>query len=114
MKNPKLCVTPKGVYFIYVNRKKVYLGKGDKEAIDVRYKALLKKLNDNTIDFSTDSGDPISIVELSARFIAAHKNYYRHEEGTQDKQLDRFRAALSFPLSLFPAVYANDFGANVS
>ncbi len=111
MKNPKLCVTPKGVYFIYVNRKKIYLGKGDKEAINIRYKALLKKLNDNTVEFTPEDADPLSIVELSARFIAAHKTYYRHAEGTQDKQLDRFRTALSFPLSLFPTVYANDFGA---
>lgn len=43
-KAPKLCVTKNDVYYVYINRKKVYLGKGSRSVIDVRYKELLRRL----------------------------------------------------------------------
>ena len=111
MKTPKLCVTAKGVYYVYVNRKKVYLGKGDRKSIDVRYKTFLKKLNDGSNVVVNTELETVSILELSARFLEAHKDYYAHKDGAQDKQLDRYKTALSFPISLFPSLRVDSFGA---
>ena len=114
MKTPKLCVTKTGVYYVYVHRKRVYLGKGDKKAIEIRYKKFLRQLLDSDGDVSPapaiTAGESITLIVLADEFMKAHENYYaRH--GSQSKQLDRFRTALSFPVSLYPDLEANDFGA---
>ena len=110
MKPPKLCVNKSGIFYVYVNRKRHYLGKCDKRAAEIRYKAFLRKLLDDEPTPETEPGESISITELSALFLKAHKNYYV-KHGSQSKQLDRFKTALSFILSLYPELDASDFGA---
>lgn len=110
-KAPKLCVTKNDVYYVYINRKKVYLGKGSRSVIDVRYKELLRRLlNDDWTDDAGACAVDFTITELSAQFLAAHEGYY-HNPGKQDKQLARFKTALSFPLALYPEIRVDDFGA---
>ena len=113
MKPPKLCITKSGVYYVYVNRKKTYLGKGDRKAIEIRYKTFLRELlsqDDNTPELTFSKDETITLVMLSSLFFEAHESYYvRH--GSQSKQLDRFRTALSFPVALFRDLDVNDFGA---
>ena len=110
IKKPKLCLTKTGVYYVWVNRKKVYLGKGDPDSIEIKYNAFLHKLNSG-VDSCRDNDAPVTIVELSAQFLSAHKNYYARGAVKQDKQLARFKTALSVPLSLFPSLPADEFGA---
>lgn len=108
MKAPKLCVTKTGIWYVYVNRKREYLGKCDKRAAEIRYKTFLRNLLDNKP--TPTASESVPIVELSALFLEAHENYYtRH--GSQSKQLDRFRTALSFVVALYPEINADDFGA---
>ena len=110
-KAPKLCKNAKGIYYVYVKRRRVYLGKGTPSVIEVRYKELLRRLLDDKAAPETfESNDDVMLVELSAKFLAAHVGYYKNP-GKQDKQLARFKTALSFPLALFPEIRADDFGA---
>ena len=110
MKKPKLCVNKSGIYYIYVNRKRVYLGKCDEKTAVIRYNALMQKTLDPLSHLSSSPGD-IMLVELAARFMVSHKGYYKRSSEGFDKQLHRFHIALSFPLALFAELPAAQFGA---
>lgn len=111
MKKPRLCITKSGIYYVYIKRKRVYLGKTDKNTAAIRYNSLIQKTFDASTTVSPDAtSEEITILELAARFLEAHQDYYR-KDGKQDKQLDRFKTALSFPLALFAELPAAQFGA---
>lgn len=110
MKTPKLCLTKTGVYYVYVNRKKVYLGKCSQNVAEVRYRNFIAKLltSPDNVPAANITNDA-SVTELAAAFMVAHKSYYAKTHN-QDKQLERFKTALSFPIALYPETPVNEFG----
>lgn len=109
MKSPKLSVLKSGYWYIYDHRKRVYFGKCDKKTAEIRLKAYLKeRATRQTPPDASSVATPIEVV--AARFLRAHDGYFKRD-GNVDKQLARFKTALSFPLALYPELPADDFGA---
>lgn len=110
MTPPKLCQTKTGIYYVYVNRKKTYLGKCSKRVAETRYRNFLSKLySSDNASVVLDSKDGVTISELVAAFMTSRQTYYARY-GSQYKQLDRFKTALSFPVALFPELPVDAFG----
>lgn len=110
MNTPKLNKTHDGIYYIYNHRRKVYLGKGDKDVIRARYHAFLLNY------FNTKDGEKqeiiytFSVKDLRDKFVKVHTNYYANSNG-QTRQLDRIKTAMSFPVALYQDVPVDEFRA---
>lgn len=113
-KFPKLCrFAARDLAFVYApgGKKKIYFGKwGSPEAVAAyrRYVAELASGAPVLGDAATEKRRVV-VAELAAAFLDAHSDYYV-KDGKQTRQLDRFQAALEFPVKFYPATPVDEFG----
>ncbi len=97
----------RNIAYVYYNRKKIYFGKwGSREAKNA-YQAFLARLQAG-LDPKPKDDEP-TVAELAVAFFDARANYYV-KNGKQTGQLERFKAALEFPLRFYPGLRADEFG----
>ena len=104
MTPPKLCQTKNGIYYVYINRKKTYLGKCSKRVAETRYRNFLSKLySSDNASVVVDAKDGVTISELVAAFMTARLTtrvmVRSTSNSTVSKQryLFQSRSSLSYP-----------------
>lgn len=108
MHAPKLSQTKTGLYYVYVDRKKVYLGRGNKRAILTRYRLAIKRNYTRQPVISQESKTIFTVEKLSEMFVAAHANYYQRN-GKPTRQLDRIETAMGYALSIYSTIPVDEF-----
>lgn len=105
---PKLCRQKlRNLAFVRDGQKRVYLGKWGEPATEAAYRAYINEI--------TRPGGRVvreeskTVADLALAFLAAHQRYYV-KDGKQTGQLARFRAALEYPLKLYPTTPVDEFG----
>lgn len=120
MKLPKLCRNrKKNLAFVYQGKKKIYLGKWGTPEAEVAYRDYINYITSPTPktspfvskEASSDSqkDDVFTVADLAEAFFEARRNYYV-KNGRQTGQLERFKAALEFPLKFYASTPAKEFG----
>ncbi|MBR4835236.1 MAG: site-specific integrase [Thermoguttaceae bacterium] len=111
-KFPKLCrFKARNLAFVHIDggKRKLYLGKWGAPETEAAYRRFIAELAaDVSVVASSVRGEPTERVVCVAE-LADRAEYYV-KNGKQTGQLDRFRAALEFPLRYFPATPVDDFG----
>ena len=108
MRLPKLCRQKlRNRAFVRQDGKKIYLGKWGDPQTEANYRAFINELTAPVPQISKET--PPTIADLALAFLTARKNYYV-KDGRQTGQLSRYKAALEFPLRLYPNTPVADFG----
>lgn len=109
MRIPKLCRQKlRNRAFVRQGSKRIYLGPWGDPQTEANYRAYINELTAPGGPVIKDADDP-TLADLALAFLKARANYYV-KDGRQTGQLDRFKAALEFPLKLYPTIPAADFG----
>ena len=110
---PKLCRNKtRDAAFVYRNGKKIYLGRWNAPETIAAYRRYIAELTSEptrVVGKRDEINAVATLAELAAAFLTDRAEYYV-KNGKQTGQLDRFRAALEFPLRYFPATPVDDFG----
>ena len=105
---PKLCRQKlRNRAFVREGGKKIYLGKWGEPATEAAYRAYINELTAPVPRLPAN--EEATITDLALAFLKAHRNYYV-KDGRQTGQLARFKAALEFPLRLYPNDTVSEFG----
>ena len=112
MRIPKLCrAKARNLAFVCVgSKKKIYLGKWGSPEAAAKYSEYVDKLIRGE-DLLAGEGETrvVTLADLASEFFAAKKDYYV-KNGADTRQIQRFRAALEFPLRFFADLPVDDFG----
>ena len=110
---PKLCRNKtRDAAFVYRDGKKIYLGRWNAPETVAAYRRYIADLAADRVPVvaqDASARSSVTVAELTAAFFEDRAEYYV-KNGKQTGQLDRFRAALEFPLRYFPATPVDDFG----
>jgi len=110
---PKLCRNKtRDAAFVYRDGKKIYLGRWNAPETIAAYRRYIAELTSEptrVVGKRDETNAVATLAELAAAFLTDRAEYYV-KNGKQTGQLDRFRAALEFPLRYFPATPVDDFG----
>ncbi len=116
-KFPKLCrFKARNLAFVHIDggKRKLYLGKWGAPETEAAYRRFIAELVADVpvVASSVRGGEDervVCVAELADAFLLDRADYYV-KNGKQTGQLDRFRAALEFPLRYFPATSVDEFG----
>ena len=116
-KFPKLCrFKARNLAFVHIDggKRKLYLGKWGAPETEAAYRRFIAELAADVpvVASSVRGGEDervVCVAELADAFLLDRADYYV-KNGKQTGQLDRFRAALEFPLRYFPATPVDEFG----
>ena len=105
---PKLCRNKaKNLAFVCDGKKRIYLGKWGEPVTEANYRAYINEITRPGGRVIRE--DSHTVADLALAFMKAHQRYYM-KDGRQTGQLARFKAALEFPLKLYPTTPVDDFG----
>lgn len=105
---PKLCRhKSKNLAFVIDGKKRIYLGKWGDPVTEANYRAYINEITRPGGRVIRE--DPNTVSDLALAFMKARQRYYV-KNGRQTGQLARFKAALEYPLKLYPTTPLEEFG----
>ena len=94
--------------FVEYGGKRIYLGRWGDPTTKANYRAFINEITAPVPQVKEDDPPP-TVADLALFFLKARANYYV-KDGRQTGQLARYKAALEFPLKLYPSTPVDDFG----
>lgn len=94
--------------FVEYDGKRIYLGRWGDTTTKANYRAFINEITAPVPQVKEDDPPP-TVADLALFFLKARANYYV-KDGRQTGQLARYKAALEFPLKLYPSTPVDDFG----
>ena len=100
----------RGTAFVRYEGRRVTIGKWNSAETAEKYRAFVSSfLQSQSRGGAIFSPQDPTVAEIASAFLLDKKNYYR-KNGHSTRQIERFKAALEFPLLFFSALPAKEYG----